>query len=136
MRCARCPAWRATRCSAGSFSRATPERGHAGGALVNNDSSLCLAAAPPGGDDDCTNVWARPLSDGGLALGFVNNAQDAAAVECGAACFAAANASGAPRWRVRDMIAHAELGVIAPPFSLRVNVSGGGAGAALRLYPA
>ena len=106
----------------------------AGGTLVNNDSSLCLTAAPPG--DDCTNVWARPLHDGGLALAFVNNAPQAAVVECGAACFAAANASGAPRWRVRDMIAHAELGVITPPFALQVNVSGGGAGAALRLYPA
>jgi alpha-galactosidase len=107
----------------------------AGGALVNNDSGLCLAAAPPGTDDDCTNVWARPLHDGGLALGFVNNAPDAAVVECGADCFAAANASAAPRWRVRDMIAHEDLGVILPPFALRVNVSGGGAGAALRLFP-
>lgn len=103
--------------------------------FVNQDSGYCLAAT--GADTtSCTNIWARPLSDGGVALGFLNNGNDATTVTCDAACFAAAGITPATAPNgvaVRDMIAHTDNGVLLPPFQVAVNVTGGGGGAALRL---
>jgi hypothetical protein len=102
---------------------------------VNNDSSLCLSTAPPGGPGVCTNVWARPLSNGDVALAFLNNGSDNASVTCDAACFEAAGLAGAAGLRVRDLLAHADLAPLSPPFSITVPVGAAGATAALRLSP-
>ncbi len=102
---------------------------------MNNDSSLCLSTAPPGGPGVCTNVWARPLSNGDVALAFLNNGSDNASVTCDAACFEAAGLAGAAGLRVRDLLAHADLAPLSPPFSITVPVGAAGATAALRLSP-
>jgi alpha-galactosidase len=116
-------------------SGAPPVGGFAVGALVNADSGLCLATTPAAGPAACTNVWARPLANGDVALAFVNNGDANATVQCDAACFAAAGLAGAAGIRVRDMIAHADLPQLAPPFALAVPVGAAGAAAALRLTP-
>jgi hypothetical protein len=103
------------------------------GTLVNNDSGFCLSVSPLNGD--CTNVWARPLSNGDVALAFVNNGDSNATVVCDAACFASAGLGGAGGLRVRDMIGHVDLAPLAPPFSLAVSVGAAGDAAALRLTP-
>ena len=116
-------------------SSAPPVGGFAVGALVNNDSSLCLSTAPTGGPGVCTNVWARPLSNGDVALAFLNNGAANTSVTCDAACFAAAGLAGATGLRVRDLLAHADLAPLAPPFSVTMPVGAAGAAAALRLSP-
>ena len=108
--------------------------GFAVGALVNADSGLCLSTAPAGGPSLCTNVWARPLANGDVALGFVNNGDANETVVCDAACFAAAGlGADAGQLRVRDLLAHADLAPLSPPYSVAVPVGAAGAAAALRL---
>ena len=116
-------------------SSALPVGGFAVGALVNNDSSLCLSTAPTGGPGVCTNVWARPLSNGDVALAFLNNGAANTSVTCDAACFAAAGLADAAGRRVRDLLAHADLAPLAPPFSVTMPVGAAGAAAAIRLSP-
>ena len=106
-----------------------------GARLVNNDSGKCLTAAPLPPSSSCTNVWARPLSRKRTALGFVSNLEAAANITCDAACFATAGVTAAAV-RVRDMIAHADLGVLRAPLSVTVVVGGGGGdGTALLITP-
>ena len=119
-------------CEAGATNEAWAARGSA---LVNGDSGKCLAAAPLPPAGACTNVWARPLSSGAVALGFVSNLAEPADVVCDAACFAAANVTAA-RVRVRDIIAHADLGELSAPLRVVVRVAGGGGdGGALLITP-
>jgi hypothetical protein len=113
----------------GSASAGTP------GQLINNDSGFCLTASVSNATE-CVNVWARPLSDGGVALAMVNNADTATTVTCDAACFAASNITWPGGAKVRDLIAHADLGVLSPPYSFSANVTGGGGSAAFKLLPA
>ena len=109
----------------------------AGGLLATVASaqhpSTCLAASPAGAQS-CTNVWGRVLSDG-YALGFVNNGGDAVDVSCGPACFAALNIT-ATSLKVRDVWAHADIGVITAPFSFSASVNGSGFAALFKLTPA
>jgi hypothetical protein len=108
----------------------------ASGELVNAFSGKCLTAVqlPPAAS--CSNVWARPLSNGDVGLAFVNNGDSAANVSCSTQCFEAANVTVAAKGlRVRDLVAHADLGVLLPPYSWTQLVAGGGDGAALRLTP-
>ena len=96
--------------------------------------SRCLAATAtlPG---SCTNVWGRKLTGGALALGFVNNGGSSTTVTCDAACFAQLGAL-APKYTVRDLWAHADVGDITPPFTFSANVNGSGFAAAFKLTPA
>ena len=114
----------------------------AGGALVNRDSGKCLSAVPfpsptlsPAPAPACTNVWARPLASGATALALVSNDAAPRNVTCDAACFALANVT-AQRVRVRDLVAHADLGVFAAPLSVSMLLGGSGDAAALLITPA
>ena len=82
----------------------------------------------------CENIWARPLSDGGVALAMVNQGANSS-ITCNASCFASAGLGGAKKLKVRDMIAHADLPELSPPFSLTASVAGQGTAAAFRLTP-
>ena len=82
----------------------------------------------------CENIWSRPLANGDVALAMVNQGQNASMV-CDAACFVLAGLGGAKRLKVRDMIAHADLPELSPPFALAASVAGQGAAAAFRLTP-
>lgn len=109
------------------------------GQLVNDNSSLCLTATPAPPAASCTNVWARPLSDGGTAFGFVNNGGAAANVTCDEACFTAAGISAvsAPNGlSLRDLLRHADLPSLVPPYLFTAEaVPGGGGGAAFKVMP-
>lgn len=82
----------------------------------------------------CENIWSRPLANGDVALAMVNQGQNASMV-CDAACFVLAGLGGAKRLKVRDMIAHADLPELSPPFTLAASVAGQGAAVAFRLTP-
>jgi len=82
----------------------------------------------------CENIWSRPLANGDVALAMVNQGANAT-VTCDTACFAAAGLAGAKKVKVRDMIAHADLPALSPPFELKATVHGQGAAAAFRLTP-
>ena len=110
--------------------------GFATGTFTNEDSKLCLRAQPAGGDGVCTNVWARSLGNGDVALAMLNYSPGAANVTCDAACFAAAGLASASALRVRDLVAHADLAPLAPPFSFIAQVDGDGSSRAFRLSPA
>lgn len=103
------------------------------GTLINQDSGKCLTATPST-PQTCTNVWSRPLANGDVALAMVNHGANASVV-CDAACFAAAGLGHATSIAVRDLIAHANLPPLHPPFSLNVSVVGDGGAAAFRLTP-
>ena len=116
--------------------RFAASQGEAGGAgtLTNADSGLCLTVTPLAPAQQCTNVWARPLSNGDVALAMLNHGANAT-VSCDADCFAAAGLSQATAVAVRDLIAHKDLPLLRPPFSLSAAVSGDGGAAAFRLAP-
>ena len=82
----------------------------------------------------CENIWARPLSNADVALAMVNQGVNSS-MTCNATCFAAAGLGGAKAVKVRDMIAHADLPELSPPFALTARVPGQGAAAAFRLTP-
>jgi alpha-galactosidase len=82
----------------------------------------------------CENIWSRPLANGDVALAMVNQGGNASMV-CNATCFALAGLAGAKKLKVRDMIAHADLPELSPPFALTAFVAGQGAAAAFRLTP-
>ena len=90
--------------------------------------------APRPTNAPCENIWARRLSDGGVALALVNQGANSS-ITCNATCFAAAGLRTAKRIRVRDMLAHEDLPDLSPPFVLTARVPGQGAVAAFRLTP-
>lgn len=57
-----------------------------------------------------TNVWARWLANGDVALLFFNVGLTAAPVECDAACLSASLGGG--RWAARDVWAHTDAGIV------------------------
>jgi hypothetical protein len=108
------------------------------GTLTNQDSGLCLTAtAASTNTSECTNVWTRPLSDGSFALAMANNGDGALVVTCDAACFETSNVTrAAPNGvRVRDLLAHADLPTLSPPYTFSATVAGMGGGAAFKLTP-
>lgn len=92
------------------------------------------APAPRPTNAPCENIWSRPLSNGDVALAMVNQGINAT-MSCNASCFAAAGLGRATKVKVRDMIAHADLPELSPPFELKARVAGQGAAAAFRLTP-
>ena len=82
----------------------------------------------------CENIWSRPLANGDVAMAMVNQGVNAS-VTCDQACFSAAGLGSAKKIKVRDMIAHADLAELSPPFELKATVPGQGAAAAFRLTP-
>ena len=90
--------------------------------------------APTPSNNVCENIWSRPLANGDVALAMVNQGVNAT-VACDAACFVAAGLGDAKKVKVRDMIAHADLPELSPPFLLKASVAGQGAAVAFRLAP-
>jgi alpha-galactosidase len=73
-----------------------------------------------------TNVWAKPLADGSVAMLFLNNAPIALTVSCDAACFARVGLGGVSV-AVRDLWAHQNLNPLANTtsgFSRKVDAWG------------
>lgn len=74
------------------------------------------------------NVWGKLLPEGAFALVFVSNEDTPMNVTCDAECFESMTmptspagevaSAAAAAYRVRDLWAHKEVGVIHPPFSL------------------
>ena len=95
-------AW-ATNISASSPAGATTTiRGGAAGA--------CLGVAAEGAGT--TNVWARWLAGGDVALLFFNVGTSASAVACDADCLARLGAGPAARWTARDVWQREDAGVV------------------------
>ena len=111
----------------------------ASGQLINDNSGLCLTATPALPAGACTNVWARPLSDGSTAFGMINNGGQAANITCDAACFAAAGitpASAPHGLALRDIIRQVDLPWLSSPYELvALGVEAGGGGAAFKVSP-
>ena len=103
--------------------------------LVNADSGMCLTASPTSDPSICVNIWARPLSTGATALGFISNFAEPTNITCDTACFAKANVT-ASAVRIRDIVGHVDLGVFTKPLAVTVLVGGGGGdGSALLVSP-
>jgi hypothetical protein len=93
------------------------------------------APAPKPSNAACENIWSRPLANGDVALAMVNQGANAS-ITCDEACFRAAGLGTSKTVKVRDMIAHADLPELSPPFELTARVEGRGTAAAFRLTPA
>jgi hypothetical protein len=95
------------------------------GQLVSAQTGYCLTAATAAQlQTQCTNVWGRPLADGGAALSFVNNGLTSAVIVCDAACFNAVGlgAASASALVVRDLWLHANVTTLYPPFIFNSTV--------------
>ena len=112
-----------------------PVDGYLVGSIVNADSGFCLTVSSPPPINSCTNIWARPLSNGDVALAFVNNGDLNATVHCDQDCFILAGLSGAKGIKVRDLLQHVDLPNLMPPFSMTVDVKQDGSALAYRLSP-
>lgn len=112
-----------------------PIDGFSVGTVVNADSGFCLTVSPPAPINSCTNIWARPLSNGDVALAFINNGDLNATVTCDQGCFNETGLLNAKEIKVRDLIKHVDLPNLVPPFSMTVLLGKEGAGLAYRLQP-
>ena len=84
-----------------------------------------------------TNVWARPMVGGKVAMFFFNVGTQSADVACDAACFAAAGVSPSATKPVaaRDLIAHSDLPDLTAPGYVAKGVPGSGGSVTLLLTP-
>ena len=84
-----------------------------------------------------TNVWARPMVGGKVAMFFFNVGTQSADVACDAACFAAAGVSPSATKPVaaRDLIAHSDLPDLTAPGYVAKGVPGSGGSVTLLLAP-
>ena len=90
-----------------------------------------------------TNVWARPVKGGKVAVILVNTGKSEATVSCDAACFAGfptrldvdqATANATTCWAVRDLWERTDDGLVASGHLAR-SVPGAGASVLLLLTP-
>lgn len=93
-------------------------------AEYERDIAAGNAIVPP-----CQQVWARPLSNGDVALAFVNYSPLKATVTCDAACM---RAIGLPSATFRDVWAHTVVGKFS---EYKVTLEGMGHSALYRLSP-
>ena len=101
------------------------------GALVEEEQETSSTAS------SCTNIWGRRLANGDVALAMLNHANTSTTLTCDAACLAAAatGLTNATSISVRDLLRHADLPVLLPPFELSSSVPGDGGVSAFRLTP-
>jgi hypothetical protein len=66
---------------------------------------------------------------------LLNNGGGDANVTCDAACFAALGAPAGTSYTLRDLWAHADLGVLSPPLTRTVAVPSSGQSRAFKLTP-
>ena len=105
------------------------------GYIINNDSGFCLTVSPPPSTNGCTNIWSRPLSNGDVALAFVNNGDLNVTITCNESCFNDAGLSNAKSLKVRDLLQHVDLTPLLPPFIMNSSVEANGAVQAYRFTP-
>jgi alpha-galactosidase len=105
----------------------------AGVTTIRGDSGACLGVGVDGAGT--TNVWARWLAGGDVALLFFNLGANATTVECDAACFERVGCAG--KWAARDVWARADAGVIETGSGYVTGVlAAAGGSVLLRLTPA
>lgn len=87
--------------------------------------------------DPCQQVWARPLSDGSVALAFINFAKLPATLACDAACLKSAGVASAVRVRdvVNDVLVTEALEVAAAGATVSASLIADGGSALYRLEP-
>ena len=78
------------------------------------------------GADDEAMAWSRSVTGSACPSTTLTSATNMTGVEI---------LVGAKKVKVRDMIAHADLPALSPPFELKATVHGQGAAAAFRLTP-
>jgi hypothetical protein len=103
------------------------------GLLVSLADNSCVGF--PASLPDTSNVWGRALSDGSVALVFVNTAPGQQVVTCDAACFAGIGVLPSASLRVRDIRGRVDVGTITAAQGYAATVPGGGASAMLRFTP-
>jgi hypothetical protein len=99
---------------------------------LRDSEGTCVGAAPR----DTTNVWARRLLGGDVALLFINNGVTAAGVACSAQCCQQAGLALGVSLGVRDLLARTDNGtaVCSSSSPLLFSVPGGGAAVFVRLH--
>ena len=96
-------------------------------------AGTCVGAAPR----DETNVWARRLDGGDVALLFINNGRAPQSVSCDADCCAAAGLARDATLTVRDLFARTDNGTAAcGGAGVAFTVPAGGASVFVRVSPA
>ena len=99
---------------------------------IRSADGACLGVAPDGAGT--TNVWARWLANGDVALLFFNVGSQDAPVTCDAACFA--SVGGGKIWTARDVWARADAGVVdAEKGFVTAPLSAAGGSLLIRLTP-
>jgi len=78
------------------------------------------------------NVWGKKLQDGSAAFLFLNNANTAADVTCGAACFDQMGFKPTDQLQVRDLWAHKDLGTVPATGYTAKNVEATGGSVTLK----
>lgn len=102
----------------------------AAGTLASASDGTCIGAEPR----SSTNVWARFLRGGAVALLLINNGPQAQAVSCSSSCLAQAGLSGS--FSVRDIMARASNGTGSVQQGFSALVPAGGASVFVKLTPA
>ena len=93
----------------------------------------CLGADPPA---PRTNVWGRSLSDGSVALVFVNAEESKQTIHCPwSQCLSQMGVAKDARIRVRDLVRRQALPDVLASAGLSVNVESGGGSVTLRVFP-
>ena len=94
--------------------------------ISNSGSAACMDGAPGGNSGSTTNVWARPLANGGAAAVFLNIGPADTDITCDAACFAAMGFKDGITLAVRDLWAHKNLPVVSVTASTTFVADGTG----------
>ena len=97
--------------------------------VIRGADGTCLCA-PRG---NTTNVWARWLANGDVAVLLFNVGPAPAAVVCDGACMAALGP--APLWKVRDVWAHTDNGTVGSGGFATPLLAPGAGSVLLRLTP-
>ena len=83
----------------------------------------CIDGSGATGPITKTNVWARNLTNGALAVVFINAGTVAAPVPCNKACFAAMGVRSTANFSARDLWTHTDNGTVTAAAGLTVTVA-------------
>jgi len=92
----------------------------------------CLA---DGGTGVRTNVWGRPLADGGWALAFINAESQSMSVVCGSDCPSVTGWEANQVLRVRDLWAKKDVESTSVMKGISVELEGDGGVAMFKVSP-
>ena len=95
-------------------------------------ANSCIGADPP---SPRTNVWGRMLSDGSVALVFVNAEEIRQTVDCPwSTCLHEMGVMLGDQLHVRDLVRHVTLPDVRASDGVAVDVEGGGGSVMLRVF--